>query len=145
MSKLTKAELRLIDRKSALLADVRKGLHELRNSDVVKLGTQLTKEAREFATYTKPDKVVAMDPGAVQLYRALGSVPANIMEGFGRGPSPARTQFLLIARGSAEEAVVHAEYLDWSQAGRVKKLVTLVEALILTTLTMDNDEENTED
>jgi four helix bundle protein len=44
---------------------------------------------------------------AGQLRRAVQSVGANISEGFGRGPGPARDHALRIARGEAEEANRH--------------------------------------
>jgi four helix bundle protein len=49
---------------------------------------------------------------ADQLYRAIGSVSANISEGYGRGSSKERAHFYEYALGSAREA------RDWYYKGR---------------------------
>jgi four helix bundle protein len=43
----------------------------------------------------------------VQLRASVGSIAANIREGFGRRPGAERNQFLRYARGSAEETDEH--------------------------------------
>jgi four helix bundle protein len=123
MSKMTKAEQQALDRIAVIIDDVQSGLADIRQSPAVRLSVTLTKLARALPYGT--------DPIMHQLYRALNSVGANIVEGFGRGPSQARTQFLLIARGSAEEALVHAECVEWSEAHQIQLLICYVEQMIL--------------
>jgi four helix bundle protein len=53
-------------------------------------------------------------PVAVQLYRAVASVPANIAEGYGRQSGRDRARFYEYALCSAREAAV------WYRAGRRK-------------------------
>jgi four helix bundle protein len=47
-----------------------------------------------------------------QLWRAAGSIAANIAEGYSRGTGPDRARFLEYALGSTREAIV------WYEAGR---------------------------
>jgi four helix bundle protein len=47
-----------------------------------------------------------------QLWRAAGSIPANLAEGYSRGTGPDRARFLEYALGSARETIV------WYEAGR---------------------------
>jgi four helix bundle protein len=49
---------------------------------------------------------------AAQLYRALGSVPADISEGYSRGSSADRVRFFEYALGSARES------RDWYRRGQ---------------------------
>jgi four helix bundle protein len=51
-------------------------------------------------------------PVAVQLYRAVASIPANIAEGYGRSSGRDRARFYEYALCSAREAAV------WYRAGR---------------------------
>jgi four helix bundle protein len=53
-----------------------------------------------------------MRPVAVQLYRAVASIPANIAEGYGRSSGRDRARFYEYALCSAREAAV------WYRAGR---------------------------
>jgi four helix bundle protein len=51
-------------------------------------------------------------PVVSQLWRAIGSIPANIAEGYSRGTGPDRARFLEYALGSTRESIV------WYEAGR---------------------------
>jgi four helix bundle protein len=86
-----------------------------------RLGPEVTKDAiwRSFAyrtslysVYLGWDDIVALGrshltrPIAAQLYRALGSVPANISEGFSRSSGRDRSRLLEYGLGSTRESVV---------------------------------------
>ncbi len=61
-----------------------------------------------------------------QIRRAIGSAPANIAEGWGRGSTKEYIQFLLVARGSLMELETHMiigrelGYLNQQQIGAVQ-------------------------
>ena len=54
---------------------------------------------------------------ATQMRRSVHSVPANIVEGFGRGTAGDRARVLRIARGEAEETMQHLS--DNRRANRI--------------------------
>ncbi len=71
---------------------------------------------------------------ALQMRRAAVSIPSNIAEGWGRGPTPDFTRFLRIARGSILELSTQVEICttlgfpgDWEailgQADEVRKIL----------------------
>src|SRR5258707_15850572 len=68
-------------------------------------------------------------PGALargdQLVRATLSIVSNIAEGCGRGTVPEFRRFLLIARGSAQEALAQLRLIDATNAAQGKHLQSL--------------------
>jgi four helix bundle protein len=71
-----------------------------------------------------------------QLRRAAMSIPANLAEGFGRWHKGDRKQFFWIARGSANECVVHLQFavtqglLDPQIYPRLKQDINLIAKMI---------------
>jgi four helix bundle protein len=58
---------------------------------------------------------------AEQLSKSANSIPANIVEGFGRDAGPDRNRFLRHARASAEETNEH--WREAYEAGQMRKSV----------------------
>jgi four helix bundle protein len=72
-----------------------------------------------------------------QLTRAIGSIPANIAEGYSRGSLPDRTRFYGYALGSAREAITWYDSLKFeleNLATTRQGLLIQVRRLLLTTL-----------
>src|SRR2546430_16807348 len=66
-----------------------------------------------------------------QLARAALSVCSNIAEACGRGTVPEFRQFLLYARGSAQETITHLRVAAMLEAGQRRAITTLETRAIL--------------
>jgi four helix bundle protein len=79
------------------------------------------------------------DPAArellVQLLRALGSIPANIAEGYSRGSYSDRRRFFEYALGSTREAIAWYETLGTAALDERLARLTSVRRLLLTMIT----------
>ncbi len=108
--------------------------HTLR---VYELAQELSEEVHLLVAKLPSRKAPGL---SAQLCKAVESVPANIAEGAGRDSQSQYVKFLLIARGSAQEASVHlrlaaridethaAAFIRWQRraevvAGMLTKLV----------------------
>lgn len=69
---------------------------------------------------------------AGQLVRAVGSIAANIAEGYSRGSAPERRKFLEYALGSARESVVWYEAAGVADANSRIERLTSIRRLLLT-------------
>lgn len=77
---------------------------------------------------------------ALQLTRSVGSISANIEEGYGRGFGKEYPRFLKIARGSAQESkgwflrskFLLSEELILSRVSELNKLIAMISAAINT-------------
>lgn len=127
MGKPTKPEQRAQSKKEALLADLTVGVQTYVKHPVVAQSTELSIFYR--------DLIASPDSEYKQLYRALAGVPACILEGFGRGPNGYRTNFFLMARGSAYEALGHAMIVGSVHQEEILQLCEAIDILITGTLT----------
>lgn len=122
MSKPTKPELKAKSKRDALLDDLSNNVEARAGHPIVVAATKLSKYYRGF--------VASPDSEYKQLYRALAGVPACILEGFGRGPGGYRTNFFLMARGSAYEALGHAMILDSDHVNVIIDLCNEIDQLM---------------
>jgi four helix bundle protein len=100
------------------------------------IAIRLMDAAREDAT--KLRRVKLFEPEARQLYRAVGSIAANISEGYSRSGGPDRARFFDYALGSVRESLVwyfavRTELPVSAVGDRVDRLVDL-RRLLLTSI-----------
>jgi four helix bundle protein len=130
VKKLTKPEQAKENKRLKVLEELQNGLGSILNSEPVVEGIRLAQRARK-ACYDPENRMGSFpDPVAGQLYRALNSVPANIVEGAARTTNESRLSFMLIARGSAYESQVHARILELTWLPDIIRLCFILDELI---------------
>jgi four helix bundle protein len=125
MSKLSKPNQKILQRKNNIRLASLAGCADLLSSDLIQECARLARAVPIINSEGDSDAI------ASQLYRSIDSVGANVMEGFGRVSLVDQTKFFAIARGSAYESAFHAMALGWEEFDSVINVCNLLDKFIL--------------